>query len=110
MEIQQGDIYLYSPLDASGSEQAGQRPYIIMSRDIVHKNKPTAVGVPLTTKTHKANSYRILLPVAELLRDPASDYEFQTSVALCDHVRVMDLSRLRRESDRYQPMRCLRSS
>lgn len=102
MEVQHGGIYLYEPptaqaalFAASGSEQAGLRPYIIVSRDIVNKNKPTAVGVPLTTKVHKANSYRILLPSAELIRAVGCNYEFKDSVALCDHVRVLDISRIR---------------
>lgn len=111
MDIRQGDIYLYDPptasasdqsaalLVTSGSEQAGLRPYIIMSREGVHKNKPTVVGVPLTTRIQKANSYRIMLPAEELIPDlgrPA----FQHSVALCDHVRVLDVTRLRSRSGR----------
>lgn len=67
MEVKHGGIYLYEPPSAptseqaatlvtSGSEQAGLRPYIIVSRDSVNANKPTAVGVPLTTRINKANS------------------------------------------------------
>jgi mRNA interferase MazF len=107
MEMTQGYIYLYEPptssvsdqaalLTASGSEQAGLRPWIIVSRDAIHKNKPTVVGVPLTTKVHKANSYRILLPAAELIADLGCS-AFQDSVALCDHVRVLDISHLRKK-------------
>jgi mRNA-degrading endonuclease toxin of MazEF toxin-antitoxin module len=72
------------------------RPYIIVSRDIVNANKPTAVGVPLTSKVHKANSYRILLPSDELIAD-AGCPAFVDSVALCDHVRVLDLTRVRKK-------------
>jgi len=105
VEVKQGEIWLYEPptsstneqaalLVASGSEQSGLRPYIIVSRDLVNKGKPTAVGVPLTTKVKKANSYRIALPSAELLHDVGRE-PFLPSVALCDHVRVLDLNQLR---------------
>ena len=107
MEVKWGGIYLYEPptsssseqsasLVVSGSEQSGLRPYIIVSRDGVNKNKPTAVGVPLTTRIDKANSYRIALPAAELLPDLGT-LPFKDSVALCDHVRVIDLARIRKK-------------
>ncbi len=106
MEVEFGGIYLYEPpktscseqaalLVTSGSEQAGLRPYIIVSRDIVNHGKKTAVGVSMSTKTHKANSYRIALPVSEIIRDVTSTYQFRDSVALCDHVRVLDLDQIK---------------
>lgn len=111
MEVKWGGIYLYEPptdpassgqgalIATSGSEQAGLRPYIIVSRDAVNKNKPTAVAVPLTTRIEKANSYRIALPAAELLPDVGC-FPFKDSVALCDHVRVIDLNRIRKKIGR----------
>ena len=112
-EVKQGEIWLYEPptasevidspqssiLVTSGSEQAGLRPYVIVSRDLVHRGKPNAVGVPLSTRVHKANSYRIKLPLEELLADLGCD-AFRPSVALCDHVRVLDLERLRKKIGR----------
>jgi mRNA interferase MazF len=107
MEVKFGGIYLYDPpkastsqqaalISTSGSEQSGMRPWIIVSRDWVNQGKPTAVGVPLTTKTSKANSYRIALPAAELIRDVASDWTFVDSVALCDHIRVLDINLIKK--------------
>jgi mRNA-degrading endonuclease toxin of MazEF toxin-antitoxin module len=107
MEVHQGGIYLYEPptistpdqaalVTTSGSEQSGLRPYVIVSCDIVNAGKPTAVGVPLSTRTHKANSYRIMLPMAELIRGYDATEDFRHSVALCDHVRVLDISRIRK--------------
>lgn len=101
MNVSQDGIYLYNPptnpvspnaatIVISGPEQSGLRPYIIVSRDVVNANKPMAVGVPLTSKTHKANSYRILLPSVELIPEIGCA-PFLDSVALCDHVRVLDL-------------------
>lgn len=108
MEVQRGGIYLYEPpqasdspqaaiLNTSGSEQSGLRPWVIISRDAVNNNKTTAVGVPLTTKVHKANSYRIFLPVTELISEPGSNHQLRDSVALCDHVRVLDTTRIRKK-------------
>jgi mRNA-degrading endonuclease toxin of MazEF toxin-antitoxin module len=71
------------------------RPFIIVSRDLVNRGRPTAVGVPLSTRTHKANSFRIMLPARELIREVTSKYPFQDSVALCDHVRVLDLKQIK---------------
>ena len=111
MEVVYGGIYLYEPpkvstsdqsaiLVQSGSEQSGLRPFLIVSRDTVNEGKPTAVGVPLSTKTHKANSYRIFVPAGELIRDIGSAYEFRDSVALCDHIRVLDLTQIIRKIGR----------
>jgi len=107
MEVKWGGIYLYEPptvstsdqaalLTTSGSEQAGLRPYIIVSRDAVNKNKPTAVGVPLTKHVEKANSYMVVLPSSELIPELGC-IPFLNSVALCDHVRVLDLTRIRKK-------------
>jgi len=110
MEVTKGGIYLYEPpststsqqaaiITTSGSEQSGLRPWVIVSQDAVNKGKPTAVGVPLTRKVHKANAYRIALPAAELIPD-AGCTPFQDSVALCDHVRVLDINLIRKKIGR----------
>src|ERR1035437_6683352 len=107
MDVVWGGIYMYDPpkqsnseqsaiLVTSGSEQSGPRPFIIVSRDLVDRNKNTAVGVPMSTRIQKANSYRILLPAGELIDDVGSNYVFENSVALCDHVRVLDLNQVKR--------------
>jgi mRNA-degrading endonuclease toxin of MazEF toxin-antitoxin module len=107
MEVQHGGVYLYEPPQtsksendvkfvASGQEQLGERPYIIVSLDAVNKGKNCAVAVPFTTKVHKANAYRILLPAAEFIAEMGSQYAFSNSVALCDHVRVIDTTRIRK--------------
>ena len=75
------------------------RPYVIVSRDSANLNKPTAVGVPLTTRTNKANSYRILLPAEELIADVGCT-PFHNSVALCDHVRVLNLDLIQKKIGR----------
>jgi len=112
MEVQHGGLYLYEPplipvseedrkFAASGHEQQGERPFIIVSRDKVNAGKKTAVGVPFTTKTHKANPYyRIILPVGEFICETYDKYEFTDSVAICDNVRVLDTDRIRKKIGR----------
>lgn len=65
-----------------------------MSRLGVNKALKTVVGVPLSTKTEKANSYRIAIPVGEIIVDPSCSYQVKDSVALTDHIREIDKSRL----------------
>jgi mRNA-degrading endonuclease toxin of MazEF toxin-antitoxin module len=103
MPVQMGHIYFYDPplpadpnstalSTAQGYEQLGDRPWGVVSRDSVNTNQDrrTAVVVPLSRNVSKANAYRIQIPAAHLIsNDP--DRQFDTSVALCDHVRVMDV-------------------
>jgi hypothetical protein len=52
------------------------------------------VGVPLSTKLHKACAHRILIPLELMVKNLASTRPLSTSVALTDHIRVLDSSRL----------------
>jgi mRNA-degrading endonuclease toxin of MazEF toxin-antitoxin module len=80
-------------LSNSGPEQAGKRPYVVVSTETVHSGKLCVVAVPLTSRVHKANSFRIMLPKSVLV--PHKGFNFTDSVALCDHVRPIDAERLR---------------
>ena len=94
--VEQGDIYWVNPPSATGSEQAGRRPYVIVSRLAVNRAGKTVVAIPLSSKTHKANpSFRIRIPVSEMIRDISCASPLVDSVALCDHIRVLDHSLLR---------------
>jgi mRNA-degrading endonuclease toxin of MazEF toxin-antitoxin module len=93
-QIEQGDIY-WVTLTGAGSEQSGRRPCIVMSRLAVNNAGRTVIVVPMTTTISSANQYyRILLPVAEIIKDPGCTSTIQTSVAKCDHARVLDKSLL----------------
>ena len=93
--IKQGEIYwvFAADLDIKGSEQQKSRPYVIVSRDAINRHGLNVVGVPLSTKTHKANSHRILIPITHILKDPGCTRPISDSVALTDHIRVLDPSR-----------------
>lgn len=94
--VQQGDIYRVDipKSQAIGSEQWKRRPYIIVSRTAINRLGNNVVGVPMSTKVQKASQHRILLPVAEIIRDVGYPDPFQDSVALTDQIRVLDVSRL----------------
>lgn len=96
MEIKQGDIYWVTiPQNHTvGSEQYKRRPYIIVSRTAVNRVSRTVVGVPMSSKTQKAGNYRILVPIGEIIKEPTCTDHITDSVALTDHIRVLDITRL----------------
>lgn len=73
MDILQGDIYWVhaSDLDIEGSEQQKNRPYVIVSRLRINRLGKNVVGVPLSTKLHKAGGHRILIPLQMMVPDVA---------------------------------------
>ena len=93
--IKQGDIWwvFAKDLDIQGSEQQKSRPYVIVSRQAINQLGHNVIGVPLSTKIHKANSYRVLIPMAYMNRDVGCTRPMSDSVALTDHIRVLDPSR-----------------
>lgn len=83
-----------------GSEQAGNRPFIVMSRNYVNRRLKTVLVVPMTTfqnQVSMANQppYRIVIPAAEITTDPSYTGTLApVSVAKTDQTRVVDNSRL----------------
>jgi mRNA interferase MazF len=72
-----------------GSEQGGERPVIIMSRDSINQNSPVVVAVPVTDRGHK----RCLYPSHVVLK--AGDGGLtKESVALGEQVRAINTTRL----------------
>lgn len=96
MDIKQGEIYWVNArdLDIEGSEQQKSRPYIIVSRTLINRLGKNVVGVPLSTKLHKASSHRLLIQTAHMVKNPACTRTLSDSVALTDHIRVLDIARL----------------
>ena len=74
-----------------GSEQAGVRPVVIVSRDAVNRNLSTVVGVPCTTY----RSPRQLYPSRALVRAPDGGLGADT-VVLGEQVRALAKHRLLR--------------
>lgn len=105
MNPQQGEIYWVniSSQETQGSEQHGRRPFIVMSRNVVNNQLKTVLAVPMTTYQGQAGSlealakqppYRIVVPVAEITKDPSCGSSLSIGVAKTDQARVIDKSRL----------------
>jgi mRNA-degrading endonuclease toxin of MazEF toxin-antitoxin module len=97
IEVYQGEIYwvFAKDLDIAGSEQEKDRPYVIVSSSAINKLGPNVVGVPLSTKLHKACAHRIKVPVQLVSVNQAwAGKKLTDSVALTDHIRVLDKKRL----------------
>ncbi|MBM3941749.1 MAG: type II toxin-antitoxin system PemK/MazF family toxin [SAR202 cluster bacterium] len=86
--MKRGEVY-YARLDpVAGSEQAGVRPVVIVSRDSINDNSSVILAVPFTT-------YRggWLYPSHVLLQPPEGGLT-RSSVAMAEQVRALDKGRL----------------
>jgi mRNA interferase MazF len=92
MTVQRGDVYDVDLDPTEGSEQAGRRPVVIVSRNAINAGSSVVVGVPLTT--HRPQ--RRLYPSHVLVRAP-DDGLTADSVALCEQVRALSKTRLARQ-------------
>ncbi|MBW4699668.1 MAG: type II toxin-antitoxin system PemK/MazF family toxin [Aphanocapsa lilacina HA4352-LM1] len=89
--MRRGAVY-YARLDPTeGSEQAGTRPVIVVSRNAINTSSPVILAVPCTTYRAGQRVY----PSQVLLRAPAGGLEID-SLALGEQVRVLAKSRLLR--------------
>jgi mRNA interferase MazF len=74
-----------------GSEQAGARPVIVVSRDAINHNSSVIVCVPCT---NLANCKRIY-PSQLLLKKGTAGLPLD-SVAMCEQIRAVTVGRLQR--------------
>jgi len=85
--IHRGEIY-YAALDgAIGSEQAGDRPVLILQTNLLNQKSPTTIIVPITSiiKHPFMQSHYILPPNCPLR---------ERSMVLTEQVRAVDRQRL----------------
>lgn len=84
-----GEVYLVRLDPSEGSEQAGTRPAVVVSRDAINRHSPVIVICPLTDAARVPKLYpsdvRIQAPEGGLSKD---------SVVLTGQVRVIAKSRL----------------
>ncbi|MEW6282648.1 MAG: type II toxin-antitoxin system PemK/MazF family toxin [Candidatus Eremiobacterota bacterium] len=78
----------YDPDPVQGSEQAGRRPAVVMSRDAVNRSSPVVVVVPMTTFRGQT-----LYPSDVLVKPPEGGLRV-ASVALGLQIRAVDRARL----------------
>ncbi len=93
-----GEIYLVRLDPTEGSEQAGTRPAVVVSREAINRHSPVIVVCPLTDAAHIAKLYpsdvRVQAPEGGLAKD---------SVVLTGQVRAIAKSRLIRRLGELQP-------
>ena len=93
-----GEIYwvFAKDLDIAGHEQDKSRPYVIVSRDAINNQGLNVVGVPLSTKTHKANAHRILIPIGMMIKDVSCTRTMSDSVDVSSAIEIQHAEALTR--------------
>lgn len=93
-----GDVYDARLSPTEGSEQAGTRPVVVVSRNAINENSSVVVIVPLTDAANVKRAYpnNVAIPAQEggLSLD---------SVALAGQVRAIAVSRLLRRRGTLSP-------
>jgi mRNA interferase MazF len=81
-----------------GSEQAGSRPVVVMSRDSINQNSPVVIVVPVTDRNHKKRLY----PSHVVLKTGDGGLT-KESVALGEQVRAISTTRFIRQLGHLTP-------
>lgn len=87
--MNRGDVFLTRLDPVEGSEQAGTRPVVIVSRDAINRSSPVVIVVPCTSWT----AGRRLYPSQVLIEAPDGGLEAD-SIALGEQVRAITRDRL----------------
>jgi mRNA interferase MazF len=93
-----GEVYLVRLDPTEGSEQAGTRPAVVVSRDAINKYSPVIVICPLTDAAHVPKLYPSDVPIHAPEGGLAQD-----SVVLTGQVRAIAKSRLLKRLGELQP-------
>jgi mRNA interferase MazF len=96
--VRRGEVYDARLDPTEGSEQAGTRPVVIVSRDAINAASPVLIVVPCTT--YRAG--RRLYPSQLLLHAPEGGLDVD-SVAMGEQVRALATSRLGRRRGQLAP-------
>jgi len=83
-----GDVFLARLDPKEGSEQAGNRPVIVVSRDAINQSSPVVIIVPCTDIDHKKRIYPSHVVIKQ--EDGGLTKE---SVALGEQVRAISTGR-----------------
>jgi mRNA interferase MazF len=84
-----GDVFSARLDPTEGSEQAGTRPVVIISRDSINANSPVVVVVPVTDATNVKRLY----PSHAQLPKGSGGLKME-SVAKAEQIRAIQVSRL----------------
>lgn len=87
-----GDVFMARLGPHKGSEQAGSRPVIVVSRDSISQNSPVVLIVPVTDRRHKHRIY----PSQVVLKQGDGGLT-KESVVLGEQLRAISTSRFIRQ-------------
>lgn len=88
--VKRGELYFANLGFGIGSEQAGERPVLIVQNDKGNFYSPTTIVLPLTTQIHKSKS----LPVHVILEE--SEGLNQPSAVMAEQIVTIDKTRLQK--------------
>ncbi len=89
----QWHIFLASLDPTKGSEQAGRRPVLVISREQINQILPVVNVIPLTSRK---SVERVVYPNEVLLPSGVAGLRAD-SIALCYQIRTLDKNRLERD-------------
>ncbi len=96
--MQRGDVYWVRLDPIEGSEQAGNRPAVVVSRDAINRYSPVVVICPLTSAANVQRLYPSDVPVAAPEGGLKND-----SVVLTLQVRAVAKTRLGERLGKLEP-------
>jgi mRNA interferase MazF len=89
----QWHVFLASLDPTKGSEQAGRRPVLVISRERINELLPVVNVIPLTSRKSPS---RVIYPNEVLLPAGVAGLTVD-SIALCYQIRTLDKSRLEQD-------------
>lgn len=88
--IHRGEIYLIDLSNQVGSEQSGVRPAVVVQNEMGNIHSPTTIVCPLTSKQKSMAATHVNLT-------PEDAGVIKESTVLCEQVRVIDKTRIKRK-------------
>lgn len=95
MEIRRGDVLLVILNPATGSEQSGKRPVVVIQNDVGNKYSPTLIVASITSQTSKNK-----LPTHVEITNYKECGLDKPSIALLEQVETIDKSRIIKKLNR----------
>lgn len=88
--IRRGEIYLIDLSNQIGSEQSGVRPAVVVQNEMGNIHSPTTIICPLTSKSKNMAATHVSLT-------PEDAGVIKESIVLCEQVRVIDKTRIKKK-------------
>ena len=95
--MHRGEIYLVDLSNQVGSEQAGIRPALIVQNEQGNLHAPTTIICPLTSQDKTPIETHVILTPSDAGMQMSSILNKKISTVLCEQVRVVDKTRLKKK-------------